>query len=445
MNLIPAKANPEERLFISLITRDIPLVAAFLDLIDNSINSSVEPVSQELQTAADYERMLADEKISPEVEISLEISPERIEITDSASGIFWETARDHVFTFGRSTDKPHPSDRLSVYGIGLKRAIFKLGNKVTINSDHVNGGFGLTLDVTKWAEERMMPWSFPISRRDPVDPGCTGTRIIVESLHDETKRRVADGVFLGQLKEAVSRTYAFYLTKFVNISIMGDPITGLNISIGSNHTSEQFVSDDVSCSVMAGIATPEGDEFKAKTAGWYVFCNGRTVVFADKTVLTGWGLGPTGLPIFQPKHRAFMGTVFFVSQDAEKLPWTTTKSGINEDSAIWQEAKRQMASVGRSVLSFLDSRYSEDGVEIAAKELSDAAGPRVSVIAAAVSPRRTFEAPKKPRPEKVRIQYDAKIEDVKRVADYVGRPRMGGAEVGRYTFRHFLKNEVGEK
>lgn len=233
--------------------------------------------------------------------------------------------------------------------------------------------------------------------------------------------------------------------KFVNISIADDAITGLSVFIGSNHASEQFICDDVSCSVMAGIATPEGEEFRAKTAGWYVFCNGRTVVFADKTALTGWGLGPTDLPIFQPKHRAFMGTVFFVSQDAEKLPWTTTKSGINEDSVIWQEAKRKMASVGRSVLSFLDSRYSEEGIEIAAKELSEAAGARVSVIAAAVSPQRNFEPPKKSPPKNLRIQYDANVEDVKRVAEYLRKPNMGGAEVGRYTFQHFLRNEVGDK
>jgi hypothetical protein len=40
-----ADASPEKRLFISLITRDIPLVAAFLDLVDNSINAAVEPAS----------------------------------------------------------------------------------------------------------------------------------------------------------------------------------------------------------------------------------------------------------------------------------------------------------------------------------------------------------------------------------------------------------------
>ncbi|MEL0156366.1 hypothetical protein, partial [Sphingopyxis sp.] len=58
---IKADASAEKRLFISLLTRDIPLVAAFLDLIDNSINSAIEPFSDKLKTAADYLAVLDDD------------------------------------------------------------------------------------------------------------------------------------------------------------------------------------------------------------------------------------------------------------------------------------------------------------------------------------------------------------------------------------------------
>jgi hypothetical protein len=40
---ILADARPEKRLFISLITRDISLIDACLDLTDNSINAALEP------------------------------------------------------------------------------------------------------------------------------------------------------------------------------------------------------------------------------------------------------------------------------------------------------------------------------------------------------------------------------------------------------------------
>jgi hypothetical protein len=167
------------------------------------------------------------------------------------------------------------------------------------------------------------------------------------------------------------------------------------------------------------------------------------VISADKTKLTGWG--GAGLPIFQPKHRPFLGTVFFVAQDAEKLPWTTTKSGINEDSTIWQETKRRMTSVGRVVTSYLDARYTEDGTEVPVADLQSVAGSRVGIITAAVAQQRTFTPPKRPAPTTTKIQYDAKVADVKSIEKYLRRPGMGGSAIGRYTFNYFLENEVGDE
>lgn len=245
------------------------------------------------------------------------------------------------------------------------------------------------------------------------------------------------------MREVIARTYAFYIDRFVNVYLNDMKVEGVNLEIGGNHASESFEVGDVTCAITAGIGIPQAGKFRDRSSGWFVFCNGRTVISADKSPLTGWG--GTGLPIFQPKHRPFLGTVFFVSKDPEQLPWTTTKSGINEDSSIWQEAKRHMTAVGRVVVSFLDSRYGDEGTEVASADLQEAAGSRVSVISAAASEKRAFQPPKRPRPVTVRIQYDAKVEDISRVEEYLGRPGMGGAEVGRHTFHHFLRNEVGAK
>lgn len=439
-----ADASPEKQLFISLITRDIPLVSAFLDLIDNSINSAVEPFSKQLLTAEDYLRVLLDETIAPSVDIKLKINSDRVEIVDTATGISAQTAKDHVFKFGRALNEKHDADRLSVYGIGLKRAMFKLGNKITISSDHVDGGFDLVLDVREWAKDSQTPWQFTITSRDPAKEGTTGTKILIEELYDDCKRRISDGVFVSQLKDAISKTYSFYLSKFVNIFVEEQKIEGTNIEIGTNNTADSFIQETVSCAITAGIGIPQGGMFKDKSSGWFVFCNGRTVISSDKTSLTGWGeLGL--LPIFQPKHRPFLGTVFFVSQDAELLPWTTTKSGINEDSGIWQEAKRHMTAVGRTVISFLDGRYTEAGTEVPPSELKSATGDSVSVMSASVTPNRQFSPPKYAPPETVSVQYQAKVSDLKCIRKYLGRSNMSATEIGKHTFNHFLRNEIEEE
>lgn len=441
--ILPADANPEKRLFISLLTRDISLVAAFLDLVDNSINAVLEPMADRLKTAEDYQSVLEDPAITPTVDIKLSIDAKKISINDTAGGISAATAQSHVFKFGRSILEEKDSDRLSVYGLGLKRAIFKLGNRIKIISDHVEGGFELDLDVEKWSLIEGTPWTFDIKTRPAVSAGDCGTKISVTELYDDTKRRIEDGVFEGELRSAISKTYAYFLEKFVNIFVNSKKVDGVNFHIGSNYTSYQFLSNEVTCAITAGIGIAENGGFRSSAAGWFVFCNGRNVISADQTGLTGWG---KGLPTFQPKHRPFVGSVFFVSTNAEKLPWTTTKAGINEDSVLWQEAKRHMVSTGRAIINFLDKRYSDEGTEVASKELRIAAGASVGALQSSSKVGQTFEAPKPKtaKPTVMKIQYDALVSQVDQIKGYLRKPSATGAQIGRITFSHFLKNEVGE-
>ncbi|MFC4726903.1 ATP-binding protein [Coralloluteibacterium thermophilus] len=442
MPTIQADASPEKRLFISLLTRDIPLIAAFLDLIDNSINATVEPHSSRLRSADQYLELFGDSTITPQVDINISLSPDKVEITDTAGGICAKTAKEHVFKFGRGNEPSSGTDRLSVYGIGLKRALFKLGNKIVMRSDHVEGGFELKLDVAKWAKTSEERWTFNITPRKPVPPEKTGTSIVVTELYDEVTRRLEDGVFESQLRESIAKTYAYYLAKFVRINVGKTSIEGINLELSGNHASESFDFDGVSCAITAGIGVPQAGAFRDKSAGWFVFCNGRAVVSADKSPLTGWG--GNGLPIFQPKHRPFLGTVFFVSDDPERLPWTTTKSAINEDSSVWQATKRQMAVLGRVVISFLDGRYTDEGTEIPSRDLQEAMGPsKVTPLSvAAGKQKKSFKAPEKVSQPSVRIQYDALVEDIRKIAKHLKRPGMSGSDVGRHTFHYFLRNEV---
>ena len=438
-----ADASPEKRLFISLLTRDIPLVAAFLDLIDNSINAALEPFARRLETADGYVEIFKDIDFKPNTNIKLTISTGEIEIVDTAPGISAESARLHVFKFGRSQNEENESDRLSVYGLGLKRAFFKLGKRVIIKSEHVDGGFELDLDVEKWSIDTSTPWKFDLISRDPVASEKCGTWIKVLDLYPETIKRISDGVFEGQLKKNIGRTYAYFLAKFVRIYVNGEQIFPTNLRVGSNNATDRFEVNEVFCTITAGLGTPEAGKYRDKGSGWFVFCNGRTVISADKSSLTGWD--NNGLPIFQPKHRPFLGTVFFVSTHADRLPWDTTKSGINEDSEIWQIAKRLMVTVGRPITAFLDSRYTDEGTEIAQKELTKVAEERVDAMAASVAQQKTFKLPQQPKNTTLRIQYDAKIKDVRSITEYLSRSEMSGSDVGRHTFHFFLRNEVGEE
>jgi hypothetical protein len=270
-----ADASPEKRLFISLITRDISLAEALLDLIDNSVNAALEPFASELRTADDYQDFLA-RRIKPKVQIELTVGSSRISVKDNASGISRKTAEHHVFRFGRDSDDVHDSDRLSVYGIGLKRAMFKCGNKIKMVSDHNQGGFELALNVREWAKIKIEPWAFEISARPPVKTSH-GTEISISDLHEDVSQRVKDSRFLPHLRDRISRTYSFFIGRVVDISVNGSKVEREPLEIGSNYSTQKFKLGTVSCNIRAGIARSTGEQFRDRNAGWFVFCNGRAV------------------------------------------------------------------------------------------------------------------------------------------------------------------------
>ncbi|WP_420612271.1 ATP-binding protein [Candidatus Spongiisocius sp.] len=444
-NNLTADASPEKRLFISLLTRDISLVAAFLDLIDNSINSALAPFADKLTTAESYFSALDDPEISASTSIDIEFSAESVKIADNATGIDSETARSHAFKFGRAAPDSHASlDRLSVYGIGLKRAIFKMGDQISIVSDHEQGGFALDLDVPAWAALQQGVWSFPITERPNADADTTGTVIEITHLHEDVATRLDDGMFEGHLIKTIGRTYHYFLDKFVTISVNGESVAPDSVQVSENRTIEAVTIANATCAIVAGLGpTDSNGHFRDATSGWFVLCNGRTVVSADKSSLTGWG--SYGLPIHQPKHRPFLGIVMFVSEDPESLPWNTTKASVNEDSIAWQRARREMVSTAKAIVNFLDRRYTESGTEVESSELNEARGGSVNPLASSLAKPRKFKPPAPKKDPTIRIQYDAKRADVTRISKHLRRPGMSGSEVGRHTLDFFLRNEVGDE
>lgn len=439
-----AKASPEKRLFISLLTRDIALSDAFLDLLDNSLNSVLAGSADKLKSSEDYVKLLASATGQHATEVKLDVTNKKITIKDNSTGISFASARDHVFRFGRSAGERDKTDRLSVYGVGLKRAIFKMGNRIRIVSDHPVGGFSLDLRVNRWERDQRQPWVIDIESRDPaVNEKATGTTIEITELYPEVTRRVGDGLFLTELRGKIQRTYEFFLARLVRVYVNDEEVSPFGLAIGSNTASDSFNKGGVSCNIVAGIGVPDARGFFVEEkAGWSIFCNGRAVIFADKTALTGWS-GSVELPLFQPKHRPFVDLVFFVSADPELLPWTTTKSAINRESDVWQEARKRMVVVGKQVTSVLDRRYTNDGTSLTKSDVSALGGRQTTALKASVTKPRTFETRRLAEPEAIRIQYDAQVKQIDAIRAYLRRRTMSGSDVGRHTFQYFLKNRVG--
>lgn len=127
--------------------------------------------------------------------------------------------------------------------------------------------------------------------------------------------------------------------------------------------------EDVRVEIHAGLVggakdanlTPDDDGDADKfvghdDAGWYVLANGRVLLAADRTRLTGWG---DDTARYHPQFRNFRGYVDIRSNDARNLPWNTSKTGVDESSQVWKLVYGAMRTALAEVQA-LASRLKED-------------------------------------------------------------------------------------
>src|SRR4051812_16175531 len=98
MNFEPKRvlATPDKQFFISMIVKDIELIPAILDLVDNSIDGA--------------KRLRVNESDSrfAGLYVRLELDQSRFRIVDNCGGIAAAHARDYAFRFGRPSDVHGP-------------------------------------------------------------------------------------------------------------------------------------------------------------------------------------------------------------------------------------------------------------------------------------------------------------------------------------------------
>src|SRR5262245_30807145 len=120
-----AQAVPTKRFFVSMLTRDISLADAILDLIDNCLDGALRLVGSD---SVDYKRHL----------VRITLAADRFAIEDNCGGIPREVAKNYAFKMGREPgdDRDLDSETIGMYGVGMKRAIFKMGREAVVRTRH---------------------------------------------------------------------------------------------------------------------------------------------------------------------------------------------------------------------------------------------------------------------------------------------------------------------
>ncbi len=338
--------GPTKRLFVSMLTRDIELIDAILDLVDNCVDGAMRRSRDRLSDNCPYTGFSA----------SLQITDESFTLRDNCGGIP-EDYIDGAFRLGRpNIKKDGDIPTIGMYGIGMKRAIFKMAKSAHVTSNSDQGRFRVTYSE-EWLDPDNDDWDLPIER---TEGGGEQHGVIVDipSLKADIKRAFDDPKFLSRLQRSIASHFGYIMQKGFEIKLNETSITPNTIHVfaGEEDGNEQDISpfvfsgaiDNVDVKIVVGFfrrLVPEKEiQDDAATAsrhdksGISVVCNDRVILMSDKTAKTGWGDGV--VPRFHPQFRAIAGLITFYSEDAEKLPISTTKRGLDVGSDVYFHARK---------------------------------------------------------------------------------------------------------
>ncbi|ASD22836.1 hypothetical protein B7495_12665 [Cryobacterium sp. LW097] len=446
-----------KRFFIDIITRDIDLGAAIMDLVDNSVDSA---------------RKLRGDTSLEGLSVSIQADEKQFSIEDNCGGIPVHHAKGYVFRMGRPGTAASTGGMIGQFGVGLKRALFKLGTDFIVDSTTDSTSFSVELDVTKWEKES--DWGFDIRVRDSIKGSARGTTIVVANLYPDIALQFQDQSVIDDLRDDLTSRHRIAISNGLTINLNGSPLAGAPSEVAGGDliqaATETFTIKTpegglVRVRVVAGVAPtqndldedaePEAVPFPASEAGWYVFGNGRLLLSAEKTRLTGWGgRRGVGLPLYHNQYARFRGFVFMDSNDSSTIPWNTMKTGVDQSDEVWVRTKQAMMSAGRQIITMLNLLKIErqagvsgplapistalSSSKMVAVATSEDAEYSISILElrADVVTAASYPAPNPELGEGVtRIAYTVDIRDFAVVSDALDEKRA--SRVGRLTFENY--------
>lgn len=430
-----AKASPTKAFFVDMLVKDINLDSAILDLVDNCMDGA---------------RGLRGDGPYNGLSVKIRVSPHEFVIEDNCGGIDVDVARNYAFRFGRDPGIKPLEKSLGVFGVGMKRAIFKMGRDVYIKSTTKSHSFEIKLNIREWQEnDDPNSWFFPMTVNKLASPppdNELGTLIKITSLCENVGTQFDLPYFGPGLRRAIGSRHERYINQGITIQLNGTTIPGTTVTfayLGQEllPACESAQLDGVSMTLYAGVG-----ELKRIQAGWYIYCNGRMVVEHDQTELTGWGESvEKAIPKMHYQFSRFRGCVYFDSEDSSKLPWNTTKDGIDVTSDVYRSAKSIMISHARTVIDFLNKVDKELDEPEDKRVLTDILNRAAyqSPLLVPKAAKFTYKAvPPKPPPEFVQVRIYVSRADMARLTKCLGAQTNKAAVEA--VVRWYLDNECSD-
>lgn len=456
-------ARPTKRFFVRMLVRDIELAPAIVDLLDNSVDGAKRLAAQREED--DEQRPSnGDGRLQQVLEghhVALTVLPDEFVIEDDCGGIELGAARDYAFRFGRPEDVDSVEGEVGQFGVGMKRALFKLGEHFTVTSVAADSRFVVEVSVREWLDDPE-DWTFPI--HDAVEEEHAvderGTRIVVTDLLPSVAAEFKTDLFLQRLRDQIEFRHQSALAAGLVIRLNETPLRSrpLELLVSEGELEPRVVAKtlnvngaQVEMKLYAGFVeladegadTDDPDQFTGGgRAGWYLICNDRMLLFADKSRLTGWGLEVAD---YHPQYRRFRGYVYLTGS-AAVMPWNTAKTAVDEDSSLWRLVRQEMVEALREARTVMNRMKVEVQAEQPANRpiTTELAAAR-SVPLSQLAERQNMVYPPRPprQPPTIRnITYAVPVDRYDEVRETLDA--ASAAEVGRMTFDYFYAREVEE-
>lgn len=435
--------HPTKSFFIEMITRDISIEDAIMDLIDNSIDGAI--------------RINKDNYDGFKIDIS--ISGNEFSITDNCGGFPLDSAKNYAFRFGRPDNAPLIHNSVGRFGIGMKRALFKIGKEFYVESQTKGNHFCVNVNVNEWSKKskRILTeddtlididdWNFNYELLQ-TSLNFNGTIIRVPVLNEDVKILFDDSSFVSNLYQNIQQNLNFSLSKGLVITINNKTLEGCPIEMLKSDTYRPYIRSGSIGSVNYKIIAGLGEIGIPTQSGWYIFCNDRLIVAADHSHLTGWGVN--GIKKWHISNVMFRGIVYLDSEEPKDLPLTTTKKGIDATSHVYQAILPLMRTAMIPILRYLNDVSKMGNEANAYREMLCETSERINAVMLKVSdisekgdsifvaPTLDLESISRKK-ETVRIAYDVN----KKLADCIMEKTQASSykEIGLTSFEYYVKME----
>lgn len=284
-------SSPTKNFFINMLTRDISLNDAILDLLDNCLDGALRSQNHISQNK--------NEKNYNSFVAKITITKDNFTISDNCGGISRELAENYAFRMGKQNYEQNHDATIGIYGIGMKRAIFKIGRSAIVSTKRGREAFSVTIPAN-WADTDN-DWTFEIKDNDLSCLPYDGTTISINDLTSGVAIQWGDqdaiDYFVESLISEIKASYSLIIEKGFTIYVNDHKVKAnpIQLLLSKDNGFKPYIFkktyDDVNVNLIVGFYAPppsdddldESVESKRSSAdaGWTAHCERKLAESRD--------------------------------------------------------------------------------------------------------------------------------------------------------------------